>query len=72
MSEQEYKKQPLEQLWSKLSGADTCKSLLKKHLHKDGNDSRYNELKSKKTDLGGDLGDCIQSGKLFRVNRLFN
>lgn len=67
--EQEYKKQPLELLWQKLRGAGSCRSLLKKHLDKDGNDLRYNELKTKKTNLGGDLGDCIQSGK--NCERLF-
>ena len=66
MCEEEYRKIPLEQLWLVLRGSDTCTSLLKKHLHTYGNDDRYNELKTKKTNLGGDLGDCIQSGKNFK------
>ena len=66
--EPEYVKLPLEHedMWPKLKAATSCSSLLKKHLHKDNKDNRYDELKNIKTDLGGDLGDCIQSGKLFR------
>lgn len=57
-AEPEYKKQPVADLWAKLDGAKECKSLLKKHLTKE----RYDALKDLKTSIGGDLGDCIQSG----------
>nr|AEX08673.1 arginine kinase [Azumapecten farreri] len=56
--EKAYKKIPVEELWEKLSNAKDCKSLLKKHLTKE----RYEALKDLKTSIGGDLGDCIQSG----------
>lgn len=48
----------LEELWKKLKEAKDCKSLLKKHL----TEERYNQLKDKKTSLGGTLADCIRSG----------
>ncbi|XP_060082029.1 arginine kinase Oct f 2-like [Ylistrum balloti] len=57
-AEPEYKKIPVDELWAKLSAASDCKSLLKKHLTLE----RYEALKDKKTSIGGDLGDCIQSG----------
>lgn len=44
----------LEQLWSKLQH----QSLLKKHL----TPKLYEQLKTKKTTLGGTLADCIRSG----------
>ncbi|OWF37578.1 arginine kinase-like [Mizuhopecten yessoensis] len=58
MAEVEFKKVPVADLWEKLSKAEGCKSLLKKHLTKE----RYDALKDLKTSIGGDLGDCIQSG----------
>lgn len=58
-AEPEYKKKPVEELWATLEGKADCKSLLKKHLTKE----RYDKLKGLKTSIGGDLGDCIQSGE---------
>ena len=51
----------LPELWKRLKNAssDTCKSLLKKHL----TPKLYEQLKDKKTKLGGTLADCIRSGK---------
>lgn len=46
------------QLWDKLNKGES-KSLLKKHLTPE----LYEQLKDKKTSLGGTLGDCIRSGK---------
>lgn len=48
----------VEDLYKKLLESDTCKALLKKHLTKDV----FEELKDKKTALGGTLADCIRSG----------
>lgn len=48
----------LPDLWKKLSGGES-KSLLKKHC----TDKVYEQLKDKKTKLGGTLADCIRSGK---------
>ena len=59
-AEPEYKKIPVAELWAKLQAAKDCKSLLKKHLTQE----RYDALKDLKTSIGGDLGDCIQSGCL--------
>lgn len=49
----------VEELYQKLTEAENCKSLLKKHLTKDV----FEKLKDKKTSLGGTLADCIRSGK---------
>ena len=46
------------ELWAKLDGASDCKSILKKCLTKE----IYEQLKDKKTSLGGTLADCIRSG----------
>ncbi|XP_041355018.1 arginine kinase Oct f 2-like isoform X2 [Gigantopelta aegis] len=51
-------KMPADQLFSKLTEAKDCKSLLKKHLTKE----RFDKLKDLKTKFGGTLADCIQSG----------
>ena len=47
------------ELWAKLDGASDCKSILKKCLTKE----IYEQLKDKKTSLGGTLADCIRSGE---------
>lgn len=52
-------KEAVEKLWGDLAGAKDCKSLLKKHLSSE----KYEKLKGLKTSIGGDLGDCIQSGR---------
>jgi len=49
------------ELWAKLNGASDCKSILKKCLTKE----IYEQLKDKKTSLGGTLADCIRSGEKF-------
>jgi hypothetical protein len=49
------------ELWAKLDGASGCKSILKKCLTKE----IYEQLKDKKTKLGGTLADCIRSGEKF-------
>ena len=49
------------ELWAKLDGASDCKSILKKCLTKE----IYEQLKDKKTSLGGTLADCIRSGEKF-------
>lgn len=46
-----------QQLWEKLNKGES-KSLLKKHLTPE----LYEQLKDKKTGLGGTIGDCIRSG----------
>ncbi|XP_041355015.1 taurocyamine kinase-like [Gigantopelta aegis] len=48
----------LEAMFKKLTEADDCKSLLKKHLTKE----IFEKVKDKKTTLGGTLADCIRSG----------
>ncbi|XP_050390412.1 taurocyamine kinase [Patella vulgata] len=48
----------LETMFKRLSEAEDCKSLLKKHLSKE----IFEKLKEKKTTLGGTLADCIRSG----------
>ncbi|ESO89157.1 hypothetical protein LOTGIDRAFT_183151 [Lottia gigantea] len=48
----------METMFEKLSKAEDCKSLLKKHLSKEV----FDKLKDKKTTLGGTLADCIRSG----------
>ncbi|XP_046345804.2 taurocyamine kinase-like [Haliotis rufescens] len=47
-----------EAMFTKLSEAENCNSLLKKHLTKEV----YDKIKEKKTSLGGTLADCIRSG----------
>lgn len=47
-----------QQLWEKLNKGES-KSLLKKHLTPE----LYEQLKDKKTGLGGTIGDCIRSGR---------
>ena len=49
----------LEELWGKLKNAKDCKSILKQCLTQE----IYDQLKDKKTSLGGTLADCIRSGK---------
>ncbi|KAK7494539.1 hypothetical protein BaRGS_00014192 [Batillaria attramentaria] len=49
----------LEELYKTLSEAESCKSLLKKHLTKEV----FDALKERRTSLGGTLADCIRSGK---------
>lgn len=49
------------ELWAKLDGSSDCKSILKKCLTKE----IYEQLKDKKTSLGGTLADCIRSGEKF-------
>ncbi len=49
----------LDSMFKKLSEAENCNSLLKKHLTKDV----FESLKEKKTSLGGTLADCIRSGE---------
>ena len=50
----------LEASFQKLEAATDCKSLLKKYLTKDV----FDQLKTKKTELGATLLDVIQSGKI--------
>ncbi|XP_045197746.1 arginine kinase-like isoform X2 [Mercenaria mercenaria] len=56
---QQWNAKPVSELWESLNKGES-KSLLKKHL----TEARYNELKDKKTSLGGTLAQCISSGSL--------
>lgn len=53
----------MEELWKSLSNGESG-SLLKKYL----TPSVYNRLKSKITNYGGTLADCIRSGKTLYFN----
>ncbi|KAL4233585.1 Creatine kinase S-type [Mactra antiquata] len=55
----QWNSKPVESLWGSLQSGGS-KSLLKKHLTEDV----YNQLKDKKTTLGGTLAQCISSGAL--------
>lgn len=54
----QWESKPVEELWASLQKGGS-KSLLKKHL----TEATYNNLKDKKTSLGGTLAQCISSGK---------